>query len=111
MFGNKGLDQKEEENQTREQKVWVSWEAEAIVLKKQWEKILANKLKLNEKQFFYSIDFLEKYGMIDATDSTILKIQVPFAICRKDDFVCIEIPYKNDGQTETVQHIIRILDR
>ena len=108
MFKKKELDQKGEENEASESREWISWKAEDVVLKKQWVDILTDKLKLSEKQFFCLVEFLENYKMIDADDSTVLKMQVAFAVCRKGDFVYIQIPYENDdGKTEYVQHIIK----
>lgn len=107
MFKKKELEQGEEENGASGSREWISWKAEDVVLKKQWADILTDKLKLSEKQFFCLVEFLENYKIIDAEDSTVMKIQFPFAICRKADFVYIQIPYENAGKTEYVQHIIK----
>lgn len=96
---------------TYEKEDWLRWESGDIILKKRWLDTIVNKLKLTKSEFSHLTEFLVNYGMIDITDDSILKIGKKFAICRKDEYTYVQIPYQNDIGTEYVYYIIKVLDK
>ncbi|MFQ5970495.1 MAG: hypothetical protein ACE5J2_08395 [Nitrososphaerales archaeon] len=99
------------ENQNRgSDNHWFSWQSEELFVKNDWFDTLFGKLRLDERELFYLFDFLLKYKMIDVSDDN-MKILVPFTLYRKDESVCIEIPYQDNGKERYIQYLMRILNK
>ncbi|MFQ5969927.1 MAG: hypothetical protein ACE5J2_05490 [Nitrososphaerales archaeon] len=92
-------------------KDWFSYEFEDLVLKKKWIDTLYGKLKLDKRELLYLNELLQTSNMVDGSDNSFLKILVPFALSRKDEFICIQIPFQDSERKGAVQLLIRILDQ
>ncbi|MFQ5969926.1 MAG: hypothetical protein ACE5J2_05485 [Nitrososphaerales archaeon] len=99
------------EETTESDKEWFLYKPEVLSAKTKWIDTLYGKLKLDEKEILYLNEFLQRYNMIDSSDDTILKILVPFALSRKDEFLCIQIPYQENREKHYVQHQVKILEK
>lgn len=93
-----------------ERSSWFQFRTKERFLKDQWLDWLSKKLDLNEMHILLVNEFLERYGLIFAGDSSELDVILPFALNRRDDFVYIQVPQKYKGKEHDVQYTIRILE-
>jgi hypothetical protein len=87
---------------------WFAWEADDMMLIKHWNDLFFRRLQLNERQFDRLNEFLDYYGLIDASDDLIIKIRRPFAFARDEDTMFIQLVNLDDNEEEYVRYAIKI---
>lgn len=113
MFMNEGLwSRLAHSSRTKEQKRdgWFVFHAKQRVPRAQWDFVLSEELALNQMQIYSLMEFIKRYDLIIGIDEGDLNIAVPFALSKQDDFVFIQVPYKNNDNRRYVQHTIKTLE-
>jgi hypothetical protein len=87
---------------------WFAWEADDMMLVKQWNDWFSRRLRLNERQFDRLNEFLDYYGLIDVSDDLIIKIRRPFAFARDENTMFIQLVNLDDNEEEYVRYAIKI---